>query len=130
MMVFDGFSFSFFEGSGFRRSSSALQSQAGLVANRSKVVAWIDEAAARISSAVAAELQNRMFTISADIGSPFGHRILGVTAQFFDCGKVIHRVLAIMPLTNRHTIATASSTLFDALSTLRVDRTGISFYFI
>ena len=48
-------------------------------------------------------LQNRMFTISADIASRFGHRILGVTAQCFDCGKVIHRVLAIMPLTNSHT---------------------------
>ena len=103
MMAFDGFSFSFFEGSGFRRLSGALQSQAGLVANRSKVVAWIDETAARIRSFIAAELQNRMFTISADIASRFGHRILGVMAQFLDCGKVIHRVLAIMPLTNRHT---------------------------
>ena len=67
------------------------------------MLAWIDEAAARISSAIAAELQNRMFTISADIASRFGHRILGVWTQCFDCGKIIHRVLAIMPLTNRHT---------------------------
>lgn len=121
LAAIQGVAFNVFDSSGFKKTAGILAKALGMPNHADAIVLMIQHVAEHVREIISEEMKGTLFCLKFDGACRHNRKILGITAQFIQRGKLMSRILSIEDMTERQTGENLKQRINDVLDRFKLD---------